>query len=72
MHPIDRLAARVDSLIQRAESGERIDWKKECQISDLDVAAAGVFFAKDAIDRTNAEDAAHNDRQIAADEVIRA
>jgi len=66
--PLERLSARVESIITRAESGQPIDWQQERIVVDIFVMASGVHYAQQAIDRSNAADAAHLATQSAADE----
>jgi len=67
---LKRLSARVTDLVARAETGQPIDWQRVRLVNDLDMVAAGVEFAVDAVERTKQADEEHNQRQSLADSQI--
>lgn len=67
MHPQDRIDARLSSLYQKVESGEPIDHEQQQKLSALDVVEAGVHFTREAIERSQAADAEHEQANLAAD-----
>jgi len=56
MGPLEKLDIRLSSLIDQAEAGEPIDWAKEAEVTDMEIARAGVHYASEAIQRTKQED----------------
>lgn len=54
--PLERLAARQARLLHAIESGEAIDYEKEGKIAAQDMAMAGTYYVREAIERVNEDD----------------
>lgn len=70
MSPFDQLDDRLAALIESVERGEPIDYERDAKLAALDTVAAGVYYARQAVDESNLHDKAMLEAMKTEDEVI--